>query len=441
MKSKKRLSVLVILAVMVAMLALPMSAYAAVKINKTKATINVGKTVTLKITGAKKGTKIKWASNKKAVATVSSKGLVKGVKAGKAKITATVGKKKYSCTVTVKKAANGSDDKITAEDIKVLLKYGDVRIALDPVKETDLDLGEEVKLTARTNSKSPLTWVSSDPEVVSVDANGLVKGLKEGHATVTAISTEDATISKGMDFTVLPGYKLKTETYGKYLNFELKAVPVLRMYVGEYRYDDTGNLVCAQWGNPIMKDGIHQYITTPDGQKHYLYEKKSTAPVLSNVSVDYYIALDAASLQKNYDFNRSDFSVKFAALTTPWTTMTLDTTNPAPSFAVKGLENYVKTALSENFAFSKYGAIANMNVDYWGDPIFEDPREFMQVYKMVYPEDVIANPIFGYKFDSIGGSSKPVKDSATTREYLFRDLVDTGTFSVINVAGTIAIKR
>ena len=64
MRGKKRLSVLVILAVMVAMLALPMSAYAAVKINKTKATIDVGKTVTLKITGAAKGAKVKWASSK-----------------------------------------------------------------------------------------------------------------------------------------------------------------------------------------------------------------------------------------------------------------------------------------------------------------------------------------------------------------------------------------
>ena len=117
MKSKKRLSVLVILAVMVAMLALPMSAYAAVKINKTKATVEVGKTVTLKITGAKKGTKIKWTTNKKAVATVSSKGVVKGVKAGSAKITAKVGKKNYNCTVTVKAASGAPSSLVTKKTV------------------------------------------------------------------------------------------------------------------------------------------------------------------------------------------------------------------------------------------------------------------------------------------------------------------------------------
>lgn len=73
-----------------------------ISINKTKATITKGSSLQLKITGTKK--KVKWSSNKKSVATVSSKGKVTAKNTGKATITAKVGGKKYACKVTVKKA-------------------------------------------------------------------------------------------------------------------------------------------------------------------------------------------------------------------------------------------------------------------------------------------------------------------------------------------------
>lgn len=76
---------------------------ATVKLNKTKLTLEVGKSYTLKISGTK--SKVTWSSSDKTIATVSSKGVVKAKKAGKATITAKVGSKKYKCTVTVKKAA------------------------------------------------------------------------------------------------------------------------------------------------------------------------------------------------------------------------------------------------------------------------------------------------------------------------------------------------
>ena len=72
---------------------------AAVKINKKSISIKVGKTYKLKLKGTKK--KVKWSTSNKKVATVSSKGVVKGKKAGKATITAKVGKKKYKCKVKV----------------------------------------------------------------------------------------------------------------------------------------------------------------------------------------------------------------------------------------------------------------------------------------------------------------------------------------------------
>ena len=82
-----------------------------VKLNKTKANLNVGKSLTLKTTLSPKKPSNKgiiWKSSNTKVATVTSKGVVKAKKAGTVKITATAkdgSGKKATCKVTVKKAA------------------------------------------------------------------------------------------------------------------------------------------------------------------------------------------------------------------------------------------------------------------------------------------------------------------------------------------------
>lgn len=107
MKKSGKLAMGLILFAMVAVLSVPAGASAAKgKINKKKVTIRVGKTVKLKVKNIKK--KVKWSSSKKKVAKVSKKGVVKGLKAGKATITAKAGKKKFRCKVTVKKKKSSS---------------------------------------------------------------------------------------------------------------------------------------------------------------------------------------------------------------------------------------------------------------------------------------------------------------------------------------------
>lgn len=68
-------------------------------LNATKKSLEIGKTYTLKLTGA---TAKKYTSSKKSVATVSSKGKITAVKAGTATITVTDSNKKtYKCVITV----------------------------------------------------------------------------------------------------------------------------------------------------------------------------------------------------------------------------------------------------------------------------------------------------------------------------------------------------
>ena len=82
-----------------------------VKLNKTKANLNVGKSLTLKTTLSPKKPSNKgiiWKSSNAKIATVTSKGVVKAKKAGTVKITATAkdgSGKKATCKITVKKAA------------------------------------------------------------------------------------------------------------------------------------------------------------------------------------------------------------------------------------------------------------------------------------------------------------------------------------------------
>lgn len=72
---------------------------ASAKISRKKISLIPGETYILSVKNNTK--KIKWSSNKKSVAKVSSKGKVTAVSPGKARITAKIGSKKYTCTVTV----------------------------------------------------------------------------------------------------------------------------------------------------------------------------------------------------------------------------------------------------------------------------------------------------------------------------------------------------
>ena len=76
-----------------------------IKLNKTKLTLKVKKTVSLKatVTPANSSDKLTWTSSNKKIATVSSSGKVTAKKAGTVTITVkTASGKKAACKITVK---------------------------------------------------------------------------------------------------------------------------------------------------------------------------------------------------------------------------------------------------------------------------------------------------------------------------------------------------
>ena len=135
-------------------------------LDKKTAAVYTGKTVTLKATSNDKDAKATFTSSNTKVATVSSTGVVKGVKAGTATITASYGNAKATCKVTVK-----------APSVKFAKKTATVY------------KGKTATVKATLTGVSSVKYTSSNKKVATVKSKtGAVKGLKAGTVTITATS-------------------------------------------------------------------------------------------------------------------------------------------------------------------------------------------------------------------------------------------------------------
>ena len=135
MKQMKKLLAFVLAFAMIITIYQPSAVYAAAKkpaLSAKTVTLQAGQKKTLKVKNAGKNAILKWSSNKKAIATVSKKGVVKAVKAGNAVITCKVTTKngkttKLTCKVTVKKAAASSVTVGSQKELEKALKNKSVR--------------------------------------------------------------------------------------------------------------------------------------------------------------------------------------------------------------------------------------------------------------------------------------------------------------------------
>jgi trimeric autotransporter adhesin len=133
------------------------------------------------------GRTVTWASSNTSVATVSGSGVVTGVSAGTATITAT------------SEGINGTAD-ITVTAVPV----SSVSVTLNP---TSIQVGATSTGSAVTRDASnnvltgrTVTWASSNTSVATVNGSGVVTGVSAGSATITATSegingTADITVT------------------------------------------------------------------------------------------------------------------------------------------------------------------------------------------------------------------------------------------------------
>jgi len=154
---------------------------ASVTVSPASSSLRVGATVQLSATTKDSagtvltGRSVTWSSNVPAVATVSVNGLVLGVAAGSATITATSEGKSGSAAITVTVVPVAS-------------------VTLSPASAS-LRVGAKVQLSATTKDSAgntltgrAITWSSNAPAVATVSASGLVSAVAPGSASVTATS-------------------------------------------------------------------------------------------------------------------------------------------------------------------------------------------------------------------------------------------------------------
>ena len=137
-----------------------------VTLDKTSATVYTGKTASLKTTSNDAAKIVTYTTSNNAVATVSSTGVVKGVKAGTAVITATCGNAKATCKVTVKTST---------------IKFA--------ASAASVYTGKTVTVKATATPSATVTYTTSNKAIATVSSTGVVKGIKAGTVTITATTS------------------------------------------------------------------------------------------------------------------------------------------------------------------------------------------------------------------------------------------------------------
>lgn len=139
---------------------------------------------------------VTWESTDETVATVDQEGLVKALKAGYTYIVVSSGEDSTKVYLVVKEKDGGA----TSKDVKKTITItGNQTIALKSSQNST------VKLTASVTNgeaKDKVLWVSSDDSVATVDANGLVTGVKTGVVSIKAYLSTDDTVTSTLPIIV-----------------------------------------------------------------------------------------------------------------------------------------------------------------------------------------------------------------------------------------------
>ncbi len=185
-----------------------------VKLSATRLTVSVNNTAKLKAKVSPKNAdypEVTWTTSDKKVVTVDENGKLKGIKAGKATVTATTGNgKSASCSVTVEHVPT------KAVDFKQLY------ITMNPGGS----FSTEAQLTPADASQRKLSYKSSNKKVATVDSDGVITAVGCGAATITVkvkgnksvkntckvcVIEPDAARMAGLVIGINPGHQITTD--------------------------------------------------------------------------------------------------------------------------------------------------------------------------------------------------------------------------------------
>ena len=253
MVKMKRMFTICLSMLLILVLALPVDAKAAtnVHLNKTKTTLYVGQSTTLKLSGAKVK---KWKSNDKNIATVNKNGKVTAKKKGTTTIVATTKNgKTYKCKVTVK------------------------NVSLS-ITKVNLEKGKSV--TLKLNGSKVVKWSSDNKKIATVNSKGKVVAKGVGTTTIKAKAKNGKTYKCEI---VVKEKEKKKDIYPDTSNYTKEEKQILEVFettlrnAGFYKTTDImtpeeieewGPTAGAGWGEEKVSLSNAQYIA--DGLVDYM---------------------------------------------------------------------------------------------------------------------------------------------------------------------------
>ena len=291
---------------------------------KAASEVAVGATEQITATVKPANTKVTYTSSDKEIATVDTKGVVTGVKAGAVTITVKAGKTTKTVKMTVVAALSAKQTKAkeitvtsatpVTKDSKISLKRGSVEIALDEKNGVTIDsTGKTVVLTTAaklikgdytlTIDDNKAEFTAEDEKVASIEFTSdkavLAKAVSNVYTTATAAFkvynqfNEDVTDAKknaiavngnGTYTATKPGVITFTNNTGYRLNDIVAAVVI---------YQEGASAVTKSGTFTISNEAAIAEITVKDG----VYNKKG----------------EAVSLTEDYDFAKNNAYVLVSA--------------------------------------------------------------------------------------------------------------------------------
>lgn len=157
---------------------------AVLTMNKTSVELTVGSSFALTVSGADK---VAFSSSDEAVATVSANGTVQAVSEGSAVITASAADTTATCRVAVTAAVDQPTDPVTPDvpdtptgkDLSLKAFGSEVTV------QFSFKVGDTVPLEV-DGTDATVTWSSSDSQIATVDASGVVTAVSSGKTIITA---------------------------------------------------------------------------------------------------------------------------------------------------------------------------------------------------------------------------------------------------------------
>ncbi len=232
-----------------------------VKLNKTKLTLEAGKTYQLKATlpSGTASTKRTWKSSKSSVAKVSSTGLVTAVKAGTAKITVCTfnSKVKAVCTVTVKAAKQPQTPTVKGGKVGVSMPTIDLQRWKrdgENLRDTLKKAGCDVVLKYAQNDVP--TQLSQIEAMIDDGCDVLIVSAIEGSSLGAAL---DKAAKKGIRIIAYDRLLMDTDSVDYYITFDNYKVGAVQ---GTYVKNALRRQQC-----PLLLSGRHRRAEALHGRR------------------------------------------------------------------------------------------------------------------------------------------------------------------------------